>query len=457
MAELLPVNQELDDVMHISFPPDSVPEYNQPPVFVEALEDYVHFGSFVKMKIPAPVNNNGSPTEREIIVRLIRRRSSGHILVEHYKPLESSSGAVLGDSYNLVKQLYKSSTGWMVKNPLPFIKSIAFVFHPEVFEESSNEWAIGMTNLFFARKKSVLSYDRDVGELIDIEDTLCPFPSRSPTTKYLSCLPQRIWNGLEQIYRMTTSILNRRAESQGETCVSSEKQFFGCMSAINHLSRMSIASNMEPRHLETSASIAHTDPCGLTRKKTKYTSEAVFIRFETTEHLSILRAIIGSTITCGLRKRSPRSGESTNLLTNDSINIVVGSAEAEIPYRRRTTKRGLDFLITSKELKVTCRYEKYLYKRLRSGEILNCPDELLAQMIKCFRDTDNINNRNDENQAPLKVVVGDYFSFNSEFCKVEAVTSKYVEVKVMSPNEHKGVTRQLLLNDPAFAQFIAQI
>ena len=84
MAEIgyLRVDQGINDVdvLSIVFPPESVPLYNQPPVFVEALEEYMHFGCFVKMKIPAPVDNNGSPTERVIIVRLIRRCPSGLIV-----------------------------------------------------------------------------------------------------------------------------------------------------------------------------------------------------------------------------------------------------------------------------------------------------------------------------------------------------------------------------------------
>jgi hypothetical protein len=455
MAEtgFLPVNQDVDtaEVMPLVFPGSTEPFYEQQPLFVENLQGYVHFGSFVKMTIPAQNSDVGI----EVVVRLIRRRqSSGHIIVECYKPIKRSS-AVLGSAINLVVELYQSSTGWMVLHLEKYIKSIVFVFSPSIFEELANEWSIGMKNLFFVKKKSILVDELDVGNFVDLEKKVSPFPSQAPISKYVTCLPHEIWNGLEQMHRMMSSIMNRRAESQGEYCSASEKQFFGCLAAPNSFAQLSRQSRMVVKLLETSSSIAHTDPCGLSRKKSKYTTDALFVRFETKEQLEILKNILGSTVTCGLRKMAPKSGESKHLLTNDAINIVVGAEEEEIPYRRRTARRGVDFLITTTYVKVVVRYEKYLYKRLRNGDIIACPDDNLVQMIRCYRDKDL--GSNDENENPSKVEVGDYFSYNDEFCKVVAVTDAYVEVSVVSPPANKGETRKLSYNDPNFLKFIDEI
>jgi hypothetical protein len=459
MAEigLLPIDQEVEtmEVMPLIFPPASKPFYNQQPLFVEALEDYLHFGSFVKLHVPA-VNDDGTPTEREYVVRLIRRNSTGHIIVEQYKPLplQHHSPAVLGNSMNLVAEYYKSSTGWMIRHPEKFITSICFVFSTDVFEEMSNEWALGKTNLYFVKKKSILVQDKDVGDLVDLEEQLCPFPCRATDTKYISCLPLRIWTGLEQIHRMIAYLLNRVAESQGEICSSSEKQFFGCLAAPNYVTQMvRLLSDLEPKILNTTSSIAHTDPCGLTQKKTKYSSTGVFLRFETKEHLELLRSILGHTVTSGLRKRSPRLQQSNDLILNDAINIVVGSKEVESPYRRRTTRRGVDIFFTSVYLKVTLRYEKYLYRRSHNGDILNCPDDHVSQMIKCYRHLDNDDNT--ENQAPIDCCVGDYFMYKNEFCKVEVVTAEYVQVSVVTPIDRKGMKHNLYFNDAEFSKFIA--
>jgi hypothetical protein len=45
----------------------------------------------------------------------------------------------------------------------------------------------------------------------------------------------------------------------------------------------------------------------------------------------------------------------SHLLTNDGINIVVGAEEEEMPYRCRTMRRGVDFLMTTTYVKVVVR------------------------------------------------------------------------------------------------------
>jgi hypothetical protein len=88
-------------------------------------------------------------------------------------------------------------------------------------------------------------------------------------------------------------------------------------------------------------------------------TNAVFVRLETKERLGILQDILGSTVTCGLRKMHPKSGESKHVLTNNAINIVLGAEEGGIPYRCRPVRRGVDFEITTTYVKVVVvRYEK---------------------------------------------------------------------------------------------------
>jgi hypothetical protein len=114
MAEtgFLPIDQDVEtvEVMPLILPPVSKPFYEQQTLFVEALEDYLNVGSFVKMHIPV-VNDDGTPTECECIICLIYQNSTGHIIVECYKSLQlQPSPPVLGNAMNLVEELYKSFT-----------------------------------------------------------------------------------------------------------------------------------------------------------------------------------------------------------------------------------------------------------------------------------------------------------------------------------------------------------
>jgi hypothetical protein len=128
----------------------------------------------------------------------------------------------------------------MVLHLEKYIKSIVFVLSPPLFEELANEWSIGMKNVFFVKKWSILVDEKhDVGNFIDMEEQVSPFPSQVPISKYVTCLPQCIWYGLEQMQCMISSIMNCRAESQGEYCSASEKPFFGCLAAQNHFGHLS--------------------------------------------------------------------------------------------------------------------------------------------------------------------------------------------------------------------------
>ena len=87
------------------------------------------------------------------------------------------------------------------------------------------------------------------------------------------------------------------------------------------------------------------------------------------------------------KKRPPVSEEAlTNLQENNTANVVTGIEQAPDYFVRATKKTGIDFEYDGHEMRIFCRYEKYIYQVIQNQETRRfepnkCPSEHLFQLI----------------------------------------------------------------------------
>jgi hypothetical protein len=109
------------------------------------------------------------------------------------------------------------------------------------------------------------------------------------------------------------------------------------------------------------------------------------------------------------------------LRENDTINVVVGSAEDSPTFSRRTDKQGVDLVYDGDHIQVVVRYAKYIYLVSAAGVPRNCPSGDLKSIILFFqKDVDGDDSGNNGNYSDA-FTVGASFSREGCFYKITAI------------------------------------
>ena len=155
---------------------------------------------------------------------------------------------------------------------------------------------------------------------------------------------------------------------------------------------------------------------GMTRQSKSLKSTTYLLRFETEAQLSLLRSIFGDTVTCGIRRRRPKVGMSKFLRENDDLNVVVGSEEAETPFKKRTVQQGVDLRYDNRCIAVAIRYQKYQYTVDANGYPIDCPTAHLSTVI-----ADGVGDEVDDGSSTSSfptLTIGAYFEWQDRIVKV---------------------------------------
>jgi hypothetical protein len=235
------------------------PEWNeQQPLYVPLYRAPILYGSFVMVAA-------GWPGER-LVCRLLRRLPNNNMIeFQIYRRLFPKGetcrfpvSPIIQSPAKHFEEVYGTRVGLQF-HPYDenFIKSICFVLTPDEIS-GCHHWSVGNAKTFVIRFEE----SNDGQELVPINTTFTCFPSRSLNCQYGSCFHWNVFTGLGQISKVVTSLLNRRAESQGDACHASAS-----INVSSDCQNYIIAHTEQDAEAITShKSSCHTDPA-LVRKK----------------------------------------------------------------------------------------------------------------------------------------------------------------------------------------------
>ena len=144
---------------------------------------------------------------------------------------------------------------------------------------------------------------------------------------------------------------------------------------------------------------------GLQKYKMPMDNNCKVLRFETHEQLRAFRSIFGATSLSGVRERAPtlQDNHGKQVKENYVVHYVKGSGSApENPFRNKTTRRGVDLRFDGvSHLKITVRFQTYIYQTDVTGKPINCPSQHLIQAVSHYRrvsdqkEPDSVSGNND--------------------------------------------------------------
>jgi hypothetical protein len=340
---------------------------------------------------------------------------------------------------------YFISTGFIEKNA-----TTVFVFSQKQITESGFHWCRGSSICFVSRYHitSDATGDPNTRQITSVNtDTwrhLTSFPSRLRSCKYNTCFPLRVWIAMSHIHETVTKILNRHGESsQGETPSKSERFLFDS-DAWSFLKYHFVLISEKHVKKGQKSHLIVMDSC--TRKKLKIERLTTFFRFETEEQLSHVEQLFGDVFRFGVRKMQPKLGDISVFNMRDALNAIVGADEIQDPFKRYTSRRGLDFSHDGICLRMSVRYEKYMFES--NGHLKTCTDvELRIGSILSLvghREEAGENNVDEDN---IRIHLDDEFTVGNLVFKATNVTITTVDAVVVHPRRHHGQERSFAVAD----------
>jgi hypothetical protein len=340
---------------------------------------------------------------------------------------------------------YFISTGLIEKNA-----TTVFVFSQKQITESGFHWCRGSSICFVSRYHitSDATGDPNTRQITSVNaDTwrhLTSFPSRLSSCKYNTCFPLRVWIALGHIHETVTKILNRHGEtSQGEKPTKSERFLFDS-DAWSFLKYHFVLISEKQEKIGQKSHLIVMDSCS--RKKMKIERLTTFFRFETEEQLTRVEQLFGDVFRFGVRKIQPKLGDISMFNLRDALNVIVGGDEVQYPFKRYTSRRGLDFSHDGICLRMSVRYEKYMFES--NGQLKTCTDlELLTGSILSVvghREEAGENNVDEDN---IRIHLDDEFTIGNLVFKATNVTNTAVDAVVVYPRRRQGEDRSFAVAD----------
>jgi hypothetical protein len=268
------------------------------------------------------------------------------------------------------------------------VKAFCWVLSEEELKEPTFFHAAGMDHVYLLRF-SINSRPSTAPHEAPIVSTVKPgshflFPPLTPSMMYL--LPSwRIWHGIKAIQEALTRGINRWSQKQKShfnvvICFPSPETFWYVSHMVNYLVRLQQVPYRSSQVMVGS---------GLQKYKMPMSNNCKVLRFETHDQLRVFRSIFGATSLSGVRERAPTLQENhgKQVKENYIVHYVKGSgSQPENPFRNRTTRRGVDLRFDGvSHLKITVRFQTYVYQTDAAGKPINCPSQHLIHALSHYR------------------------------------------------------------------------
>ena len=320
--------------------------------------------------------------KKEVSLRFYPFHKENHTTYNAYNGYYSNA-SVMSYPGRLMKEVSLSTKNYTV-SPRE-IKGFCWVMTEDCLSSPDYFHAGGMLHAYLLRYET--SHAADGSELM----SLVPKGSHSPfPVLHISTMPHlaswRIWFGLKTIKEAITKGLNRWSQKQNShfnivLAFPSPETFW----YISHCVFHSVATRQVPyRPSEILVGSGLQKFRVLPKNNT-----ATVLRFETHEQLKRFRGIFGATSLYGVRERAPTLKEThrKQLKQNLLVHYVrAKNSEVEQPFRSRTSRRGVDFRFDGiSHLKISVRFDTYIYQTDDNGRPLHCPSQNLLHAIHHYR------------------------------------------------------------------------
>jgi hypothetical protein len=404
------------------------PDFDGSPIYLAAVKDFLLIGTFVEVVIDDKIK----------VARICRSRSNDPTVasVNVFPPLfpipvgQEQQLPISEGPGKLMVEVFQSRV--CLELPVESFRRIAFVVPALGLRSSQFHWCGGMSNAYVVRFRKDPTPVSGGFDVLNDETETC-FPSRHPDQRLFSnCYVERVWKGLEIVTLMLTKALNRISEKQGEYTSVTLKSPFSMPAAWAFIVE-SLADQVTPRDVASSRSPLSIGP-GLVRRKVRILSRGTLMRFETEAELQSLRSLLGAGVTYGTRQKHPGVMAPPSVLReNDIVNVVVGSlleATMASPFKRRTTRQGVDLVYDESGIKVVVRYQSYVYLVDADGNPRSCPCADLKRIILFCQedididgDGDNDDGDNDDDDDDL-FAVGVSFAHEGYVYKITKISGE---------------------------------
>jgi hypothetical protein len=349
-----------------------------------------------------------------------------------------AAGVILPSNMSGVTQVVYDSDTTTCSVSSEFIKEVVFVLSEEEYErEYSHRRVVGCKSVF------VIRYDTK-GEnmgggrwkmFADDWDGF-PFPMSQP---------KNIWNGLVATGEELRRIVGTTRDSQGPTsrqtrCIQLHKDVWEFIQWHVSSSRATSTTTIDIRPSSRRCKKRRLES-NLSLSSTTILSSTQLIRFETVEHAEILRRIFGDLIIADVRKLTPKIGTVSHLFQGDIINYIDFSEHEEEPFRKITKNNGVDLEFDGKVLRIQGRYSSYVViKTRRSHSLVNCPSELLQQLVLGASPGEYSADEIDLEDSECQISVGAQFRKHNHLYRVIKydIANHVVKAKCIYPPSHTG-------------------
>ena len=363
---------------------DAVPRPNQS-LFLGRNGVDLNAGAFIHLTLPAL-------DSRKEVFRILRRVAHPDgvkaWLCQRFPPMFDDNDEPVLDGLRIqpivdapnsyLKEVYASNLGYIFKSLfLTNCARVVFVFTPDEVLNSGSDWIRGSNLCYVVRYAISISSTVAGHPTVTSPDALhvTPFPCRLSSSRYTTCYPLRVWLGHCQIQLAVSKILNRSAESQGESDKKTET-FFLEKSVWNFYEEVFESIIAVHKTKGVRSLFVLRENCK--RTKLQLDKDVSTFRFSTDAQLEALDKVFGDVFRVGVRTNKPTKRKPLiNFQTNDAINAVVASpiaaaVDGKPRFVRHTSQPGIDFVYDNKGfyLSITVRYQKFLYRQ--DGRLMNC-------------------------------------------------------------------------------------
>lgn len=413
------------------------PSYAQYPLVVHKMRMMASVGSHVVIEVSTDVDKQlMSDYTRDgiMIATIVSYTSETNITCVVYKvgevnelannnliPIQSGSG------YGL-QELMKTKYTVVVSEK--DIIDYAFIFTLEDIEEDLINF-YGITNCYLLR------FQIDDGIIIDIINYLT-FPCESDDYYFSQrSYHAKIWYGICKIQDALWKVMNSQSERQVTVVrvplsiedITLDYIAYRCVGGVNKVK------------INTRGRIRSITTKGLKRKSGRARNKLHLLRFETTAQMLLLRSIIGSTSTVGIRRRRPKLGCTDKLDYNNTINLILGIDNDDVQQNALTVHKyihhdSIDLVADEYESYMVVRYDSYIYNHHGiSNEMIDVSNNTYVNEVTSAISQNTIN----ENDRYSSIRVGQILS-RGEHClfEISSVTPDHAVLRYVDPEEMAG-------------------
>jgi hypothetical protein len=380
---------------------------------VNLIGDRVHVGVYVEFT-PDPVDNRYGETVRVARVLAINKRADKQLTVQIYPFINScrtthnaqngyySNTAAATYPGRLLREVSVSTETCTISSR--DITAYCWVLTEDCLAKTDFFHAAGMKHVYLLRYELCTSADGSTVTSVLPKGSHNPFPVLPPSVMP-SIAPWRIWFGLKTIKEAITKGLNRWSQKQ--------KSHFNIVVAFPNpetfwyiAHRVSLLVKLRQIPYRPSEILVGA---GLQKYRVlPRDNNAKVLRFESHNQLKEFRAIFGLTSLYGVRERAPtlKHQHGKQLKENLTVHYVrAKSSSEEDPFRSRTQRRGVDLRFDGiSHLKISVRFETYIYQTDEAGDAVDCPSKNLLLAINHYRNTINTPEHSEaEDTVPFNV------------------------------------------------------